>query len=155
MNNMSARETWIEKLNFLETELAKASDSGQKFSLLKSIEEAKRKIAELGGEPEVKQQGQDTSSAGWNWQSLDGEHLQQLHGAIMASFDKDGLEQMTRFHFNQRFDAIVGSKGPLSSAVFDLLEWAESRGKLRELFEAAVKQNPTSPALLAIRAKNP
>ena len=46
---MSALETWIEKLEFLQRELAICSDPSQRFSLQKQIEEAKAKILELGG----------------------------------------------------------------------------------------------------------
>lgn len=45
----SALETWCKKLAFLETELAKAADSGQKFNIQQNIDEAKARIRELGG----------------------------------------------------------------------------------------------------------
>lgn len=44
----SALEVWCKKLAFLETELAKAADSGQKFKIQQDIEEAKAKIREHG-----------------------------------------------------------------------------------------------------------
>jgi hypothetical protein len=40
---------WHEKLEFLEEELAIASSTGEKFSIQTQINEAKKKIAELGG----------------------------------------------------------------------------------------------------------
>lgn len=42
---------WQERLEFLQVEEAKAADPAQKFSLRKSIEDAKAKIREHGGQP--------------------------------------------------------------------------------------------------------
>ena len=51
----SASDIWREKIDYLESELATTSDADQKFSIKKRIEEAKRKLAELAGQPPVKQ----------------------------------------------------------------------------------------------------
>jgi hypothetical protein len=151
---MSALDTWIEKRNFLEEELAKASDAAQKFSLLKGIEEAKRKIAELGGEPRVEEPARVAAKSDWNWASLAGPHLRQLHEAMMASFNQDQLRQLTRFQLDQSYEDIVRANANNSAAVFDLLEWAEANGKLKQLFEAAINQNPDNPLLRAIREQS-
>jgi nucleoside phosphorylase len=45
-----ALEIWQKKLDFLLTEEAKTSDADQKFSIQERIEEARRKILELGGQ---------------------------------------------------------------------------------------------------------
>ena len=44
-----AVELWQEKLEYLQQQEAVVSDPAQKFALSKQIEEAERKIAELGG----------------------------------------------------------------------------------------------------------
>jgi len=49
ITDVSAIEVWRERLEFLETEPAIASDSAQKFKIQKDIQEAKKKIVELGG----------------------------------------------------------------------------------------------------------
>jgi len=44
-----AMKKWLEKLDFLQEELATTSSPAQKFEIKSQIEEAKAKIAELGG----------------------------------------------------------------------------------------------------------
>lgn len=46
-NNSPALRTWQEKLEFLQTEEAVATDAATRFTLKKQIEEARKKIAEL------------------------------------------------------------------------------------------------------------
>ena len=45
-----ALKTWMEKLDYFETELARTASTAQKFSLKKEIEEIKAKILGLGGD---------------------------------------------------------------------------------------------------------
>jgi tetratricopeptide (TPR) repeat protein len=48
-----AAATWREKLDFFQAELALTADPDMKFQLKKGIEEARAKIGELGGNPDV------------------------------------------------------------------------------------------------------
>ena len=67
---MSAIDLWKEKREFLEKELAKTSDSAQKFSILKQIEEAKEKIAELTGEKLTGQEPTQDPTSSQNSQTM-------------------------------------------------------------------------------------
>ena len=49
VSSSPALAIWQKKLEFLQTEEAKAADAEQKFSIQQRIEEAKAKIEELGG----------------------------------------------------------------------------------------------------------
>lgn len=49
LSPLSALQVWRKRLAFLETELAKAADSNQKFTIQQNIDEAKAWILELGG----------------------------------------------------------------------------------------------------------
>jgi hypothetical protein len=74
---------------------------------------------------------------------------QQLHAALLAAFDEDALKRMLAFELDTDLDAVVG-KGPLTQRVFDLVGWAERRGKVAELIAGAVRQNPGNPQLQAV-----
>ena len=78
--------------------------------------------------------------------SLTGLQSQQLQSALLAAFDEDGLRRLITFELGEDLDVLVG-KGPLNQRVFDLVAWAEKRGKVQALLDGAVRQNPTSPAL--------
>ncbi|MEM7127721.1 MAG: TIR domain-containing protein, partial [Chloroflexota bacterium] len=78
--------------------------------------------------------------------------LKQLHSALLVAFtDKSKLEQMVRMQLDQNLDEIVGGDN-LSDIVFALIKWAESHGKLQELIQGAIAENPTNPALFKFGA---
>lgn len=78
---------------------------------------------------------------------LSGAYMQLLHDALLDAFrSHDKLERMLRFGMDVKLNAIVG-EGPLSTVVFELINWAESEGRIDELLRAAHKENPGNPNL--------
>ena len=66
----------------------------------------------------------------------------QLHDALMAGFPSPGaLSKFMSFHMEVSLGTITG-QGGLSDQVFDLIVWAEARGRLLELVEKAIQDNP-------------
>ena len=66
----------------------------------------------------------------------------QLHDALIAGFPSTGaLSRFLSFHLEVPLSTITG-QGGLSDQVFDLIVWAEARGRLFELVEKAVQDNP-------------
>jgi len=58
-----AIDTWQEKINYLEEQLAQTADAEQEFSINKKIEEAKNKLVELSGQPPVAARAADSTPA--------------------------------------------------------------------------------------------
>ena len=56
------------------------------------------------------------------------------------------LAMMVRFTLDENLNAIAGGEN-LSIAVFDLIQWAESRGYLLKLIDSAVEHNPGNEEL--------
>jgi hypothetical protein len=56
------------------------------------------------------------------------------------------LKQMVRFELNENLESIAGS-GILNDVVFNLVEWAESKGKLEHLIQGAYEGNQDNSAL--------
>jgi len=81
---------------------------------------------------------------------MTGEQQRRLHKALLAAFpDVGSLRQMVRFGLNQNLDAIANI-GKLSDTVFDLLNWAISRGNIACIVVAARNSNPDNPELRRI-----
>jgi hypothetical protein len=76
--------------------------------------------------------------------------LKQLHSTLLDAFDPSELKQMVKFELGENLDAIAGG-GNLSETVFNLIQWAERRGRIEDLIQGAVNYNPDNEALLAIR----
>jgi hypothetical protein len=81
---------------------------------------------------------------------LKGIELRQLKKALLSAFpDPATLEQMVRFGLDQNLDSLA--TGNYDNVVFKLIEWAESKGKLKELLTAACSEdfggNPGNPDL--------
>ncbi len=68
---------------------------------------------------------------------LNREDYKYLQLALRSAFpDKESLKQMVRFQLNENVDVIAGG-ATQSSVIFNLIEWAESYGKLEELIIGA------------------
>jgi hypothetical protein len=72
--------------------------------------------------------------------------LEQFQEALLASFSASTLEQMVRFKLNEHLGHIV-SNVDLATASFNLVQWAESNGKIAALLDAALSANPGNPKL--------
>ncbi len=65
--------------------------------------------------------------------------LQEFHKAVCDTFKQEDLEQLTRFRLNVRLDHIVRAEN-LVQTVFQLIEWAEQRGRLIDLARAVMAE---------------
>ena len=63
--------------------------------------------------------------------SLTGGQFKQLHDALLDAFDRSTLDQMVRFELNENLGAIAGG-GNLSDIAFNLIQWAERRGRTQD-----------------------
>jgi len=79
---------------------------------------------------------------------LTGQERQQLHAALCGAFDHTGLAKLLSFQLNERLDAIA-TQGGLDEVMLEVIEWAEIRGRVVELAEAAKRQQPDNAALVA------
>src|SRR5262249_48070750 len=80
---------------------------------------------------------------------LNGDQAQKLHDAIVDHFDRPGLERLVRFGLNERLDRI-SSDGPLDTVVFNLIQWADQRGRMTDLIQAVGQARPNVPEIQAI-----
>lgn len=80
----------------------------------------------------------NSTNSGFN--KFKGDQLAALCNAIEDSIDEDSLPQMMRFRMEERLQKIPQSK-TYPGLIFNLVEWAESNGKLRQLIIAASLEN--------------
>lgn len=80
---------------------------------------------------------------------LSGSEVQSLHQALLSAFPKQSsLAQMVRFQLDENLSAIADG-AEQSERIFDLIGWAESKGKLIDLINGAVEANPNNAVLSA------
>lgn len=77
---------------------------------------------------------------------LKGPQLQAALDAFVKAFDRQALARLLKVRLGEDLDAIVAD-GPLEARVYDLLEWAQRRGRITDLLQAAVDANPANPQL--------
>jgi Effector-associated domain 1/Trypsin-like peptidase domain len=79
--------------------------------------------------------------------NLKGKQLEALRDALVSAFPNyNVLKAMVLFELNERLQTHV-DRGPMNTVVEDLIEWAESEGKLDALIAGARAQNPGNLAL--------
>lgn len=84
---------------------------------------------------------------------LKGGDFKVLQDAVMAAYpDEPKLRRMIRQYMQQNLAAIAGGSD-LSETVFNLLVWAESRGKIEALIRAALEDNPESEEMVDVAAR--
>ncbi len=77
------------------------------------------------------------------------EELAQLRSALLSAFPRAiDLAQLVRFRLDENLYAFA-AQSPLDQTVFDLLMWAESQGRLRDLVLGALEERPRNPDLQA------
>jgi hypothetical protein len=80
-------------------------------------------------------------------EKLKGSQLKKLQEALHDAFpSQDSLRQMVRTELDEHLSRIAGGEN-LSAVIFDLIEWAESEGRLQELIEGAHRTNPGNAML--------
>lgn len=79
---------------------------------------------------------------------LTGYERERLCKAIISAYpSKTKLKMMVSYQLDENLDAIAGGDN-LYEIVFNLIvEWAESRGKLEDLINAAIRGNPGNSEL--------
>lgn len=82
--------------------------------------------------------------------TLDGQQKRSLRESIIAAFPGvPELERMVSDYLSLNLATVAAPAGDLQGQVFDLIQWAEARGKLGDLLLAARYSNPESPQLYA------
>src|SRR5690349_16846799 len=73
---------------------------------------------------------------------LTGEEIEQLIEALLSAFPTlISLEMMTRTKLDERLAHIAGGSN-LKEIVFNLIQWAESYGRMEDLVAYAIAANP-------------
>ncbi len=84
---------------------------------------------------------------------LNSQEYKDLQTALLSAFpNKTTLRQMVRFQLDENLDAIVGGE-TLEAVIFNLIEVAQSKGKLSQLITGAYQENPDNPELKAFYQK--
>ena len=79
--------------------------------------------------------------------SLNPKQMKDLHVALIESFpDESDLEMIVQFYLQTRLNRISMAK-KYDKVVFDVIQFVNSRGKVRDLVKGAVETNPDSPFL--------
>lgn len=79
---------------------------------------------------------------------LSGDQFKQLRISLQRAYPrKPELQLLLREEMNLRLSEIVGD-GNLTDTVAELVDWAESKGKVPELVSSAIKRNPRNPYLV-------
>jgi Effector-associated domain 1/Caspase domain len=80
--------------------------------------------------------------------SLTPKQMKDLHGALIEAFpDESDLEMIVLFYLQTRLNRISMAK-KYDKVVFDVIQFVNSRGKVRDLVKGAIETNPDSPFLL-------
>jgi hypothetical protein len=81
---------------------------------------------------------------------LDGKQIKQLADGLLGAFTSfDDLARVVRVALDEPLYHIVDQRASLTDQVWQLVQWAEARGKVRDLFLAAVAQVPGNVRLRA------
>jgi len=70
--------------------------------------------------------------------------LQEFHRVISERFNEADLKELTRFRLNVRLDHVVSGENFRQTA-FQLIEWADQRGRLIDLARAVMAARPGVP----------
>src|SRR5262245_18148613 len=81
---------------------------------------------------------------------LTGDQRKRLTEALLAAFPTEAaLSQMASFGLDEHLAVIAGGIN-LKDRAFNLVAWAEARGRTEELIEAARDENPGNRTLRAV-----
>ena len=84
---------------------------------------------------------------------LSGSQRKALLQAIISAYLSQGdLEMMVDLELEENLTAIAGGNN-YQQVVFNLIKWAQAKGKLEEFLEAALNDNPDNRQLKAIKAQ--
>lgn len=74
----------------------------------------------------------------------------ELNQLLLTLFDGPELTRMVRMHLDENLSAIAGGTN-LTDIVFNLVYWAERRGRSLDLIDAALAERGQNPELLHLR----
>ena len=84
---------------------------------------------------------------------LNGEQRKSFHESLLSAFPSTPkLRQMVSFELNKNLDAIATGENH-SDIVFELIRWAETKGKVQDLLHAARFSNPGNLELQSFEEK--
>ncbi|MDH3499095.1 MAG: serine protease [Acidimicrobiia bacterium] len=85
---------------------------------------------------------------------LDGVQKRRLREALLDAYiDWDKTERLVSDEMNERLASITSENNDLEQVMFDLIDWAEARGRLSELMIGAVSSNPGNAKLFVFSQK--
>ena len=84
-------------------------------------------------------------------EKLTSAQFKDFQNALCAAFTDAELAQMVLFGLDEKLSDLV-QDAPLPHMAFELIQWTERHGRLRELIDGAAKANPGNPALKAFVA---
>lgn len=80
---------------------------------------------------------------------LNGRQRRDLRNALLSAFPTtSALTELVDFAFDERLSHIVQTRDH-QTAAFELIQWAESQGKLEVLVRTAIEENPGNAELAA------
>jgi len=85
--------------------------------------------------------------------NLTGSQREEILKAIVNAYPEESdLERVIDFKLEEKLNVIAGGRN-YQEVVFNLLKWADSRGKLAKLIEVLANENPGNQQLNAIKQK--
>src|SRR4051794_40349671 len=79
---------------------------------------------------------------------LNGKQMRLVEEGLRAAFvDYDDLARLTLYELNERLNDIVVQRAPFRDQVTQLVQWAEAKGKTKNLLLAAVQEVPGNARL--------
>ena len=80
---------------------------------------------------------------------LSGSQKKAFQQALLSAYpSRAPLRQMVSFELEENLEVIAGS-GPLEGVIFNLIQWAESIGRIEDLIQAARQDRPNNSMLAA------
>jgi 3',5'-cyclic AMP phosphodiesterase CpdA len=154
----SALETWQEKLEHFQRELAIASDAAVKFEMEKQIEECFQKIKdlkEIAPPSTVKKQENfpptEKAIARSKAVILTGQQREILRKAILGAYpNPDDLMILLSEKMDVQLGAIARGDA-YNAKVFSLIQDFEANGSIEKFIRAVVNDKPQSPYLESIK----
>ena len=81
-------------------------------------------------------------------EKLSGQEMSAFCDALSSAFpERNRLVVLVRTRLDAKLDEITGANTSLTDAIFDLVAWAESHARLRDLLESALAENQTNDSL--------
>ena len=86
--------------------------------------------------------------------SLDGPKRQGLRNALLSAFpSRSAMQRMTSDYLDLPLATVTAESNDLQTQAFDLIEWAQSRGKMADLVIGACYANADNPDLFVFAQK--